>query len=359
MLFITILSILVTLKFTTGYTNLLDEQIKSIAKNYPPADYLRRDDKKGLLEPILKVRLPGTENSTLVRKHFDEFFKSLNKDWKITHDSFTDDTPIQKNMSFTNFIATRDPPNKKDGNVGRLVLAAHYDSKLTPEGFIGAIDSAFPCAAAMYVAKALDDALTKKWKHEKNGANMGLQIIFFDGEEAFENWTDKDSIYGARHLAKKMENTVTGTNSIRKNNLDAIDTLVLLDLLGTPDPQIPSYFRDTDWLHQNLGDVHTRLQHLDLAQNKTYFPSDDFFAYGGRIGDDHLPFLHRGVPILHLIPTPFPDVWHKIDDNADCLDDKTMDDWAMIMTTFTAEYFDLNKYISKSSVSSTAHRDML
>jgi len=26
------------------------------------------------------------------------------------------------------------------------VLAAHYDSKLTPEGFLGATDSAVPCA---------------------------------------------------------------------------------------------------------------------------------------------------------------------------------------------------------------------
>jgi glutaminyl-peptide cyclotransferase len=27
-----------------------------------------------------------------------------------------------------------------------------------------------------------------------------LQLIFFDGEEAFVAWTDTDSIYGARHV---------------------------------------------------------------------------------------------------------------------------------------------------------------
>ena len=31
-----------------------------------------------------------------------------------------------------------------------------------------------------------------------------LQLIFFDGEEAFKMWTDDDSIYGARHLARSM-----------------------------------------------------------------------------------------------------------------------------------------------------------
>lgn len=29
-------------------------------------------------------------------------------------------------------------------------------------------------------------------------ADVTLQLIFFDGEEAFKDWTDTDSIYGAR-----------------------------------------------------------------------------------------------------------------------------------------------------------------
>lgn len=37
------------------------------------------------------------------------------------------------------------------------------------------------------------------------GKNFGLMLIFFDGEEAFQNWSDSDSLYGSRHLAKKWE----------------------------------------------------------------------------------------------------------------------------------------------------------
>ena len=37
--------------------------------------------------------------------------------------------------------------------------------------------------------------------------DTSLQLIFFDGEEAFVDWTDTDSLYGARHLAAKMEKT--------------------------------------------------------------------------------------------------------------------------------------------------------
>lgn len=37
--------------------------------------------------------------------------------------------------------------------------------------------------------------------------NLGLMLVFFDGEEAFEQWSDNDSLYGSRHLAKKWEQT--------------------------------------------------------------------------------------------------------------------------------------------------------
>ena len=37
--------------------------------------------------------------------------------------------------------------------------------------------------------------------------DLTLQLIFFDGEEAFVEWTATDSIYGSRHLAKVWKNT--------------------------------------------------------------------------------------------------------------------------------------------------------
>jgi hypothetical protein len=32
----------------------------------------------------------------------------------------------------------------------------------------------------------------------------------------------------------------------------------------------------------------------------------------GGIGDDHVPFLQKGVDVLHLIASPFPTVWHSV-----------------------------------------------
>lgn len=100
------------------------------------------------------------------------------------------------------------PPWAQNGDVSRLTLVAHYDSKYEPEGFIGAIDSAAPCAMLMHVARSIEDALTAKWdKMQKDGSaedgleeTQGIQIIFLDGEEAFKHWTEEDSLYGARYV---------------------------------------------------------------------------------------------------------------------------------------------------------------
>lgn len=35
-------------------------------------------------------------------------------------------------------------------------------------------------------------------------SQVTLQLVFFDGEEAFEEWAPSDSLYGSRHLAEQM-----------------------------------------------------------------------------------------------------------------------------------------------------------
>lgn len=57
------------------------------------------------------------------------------------------------------------------------------------------------------IAETLDPLLNDRQKRWEEGlidddedeiADMTLQLVFFDGEEAFHDWTDTDSIYGAR-----------------------------------------------------------------------------------------------------------------------------------------------------------------
>lgn len=70
---------------------------------------------------------------------------------------------------------------------------------------MGATDSAAPCAMMLDVAEALNHLLESRTRRLEDGeeddedvADTTLQLVFFDGEEAFKDWTDSDSIYGAR-----------------------------------------------------------------------------------------------------------------------------------------------------------------
>lgn len=51
--------------------------------------------------------------------------------------------------------------------------------------------------------------------------------------------------------------------------------------------------------------------------------------------------LVSGVRILHLIPTPFPSVWHTFDDNEDNLDRSTINNLNKILQVFVFEYLNI------------------
>jgi len=61
------------------------------------------------------------------------------------------------------------------------------------------------CALMLDLAEALDPLLNSRLERLENGleddedvSETTLQLVFFDGEEAFRDWTPTDSIYGAR-----------------------------------------------------------------------------------------------------------------------------------------------------------------
>lgn len=192
-----------------GHTTLSDETLRNLPS--PGNDFNIQHG--SLLAPLLIPRVPGTPGSTAALTHFVNFFQHTLPDWTLTFQNSTATTPLSgtNKIPFVNLIATRDPPWATAGQAGRLALVAHYDSKIEPEGFIGATDSAAPCAMIMHAARSIDAALTKKWdtmEAEGIGSqgfegveeHTGVQILLLDGEEAFQTWTHTDSLYGARYV---------------------------------------------------------------------------------------------------------------------------------------------------------------
>lgn len=186
-----------------AYTPLSDDTLRRI----PAAGDDFNIHSGGLLAPILIPRIPGTPGIEAVQQHFVNFFQTQLPLWNIEWQNSTATTPAtgDRQIPFRNLVISRDPPWAQLGETSRLTLVAHYDSKINPQGFIGATDSAAPCAMLLQAARTVDAALTKKWEAmaTEGAADFlseaeGIQILFLDGEEAFVTWTDNDSLYGAR-----------------------------------------------------------------------------------------------------------------------------------------------------------------
>ncbi|THH00780.1 hypothetical protein EW026_g1804 [Hermanssonia centrifuga] len=194
--------------------HLSSSALSSITAHPDPVKNIDPTNPSSHLSKILIPRVPDTENNTAVRQYIVSTLTQLN--WHIEEDSFTDSTPYGEKR-FTNVIATKDPRAPR-----RVIVAAHFDSKFFstfPQNqFVGATDSAAPCAFMLDLAEALNPMLDKRLRRisrrdddEDDDDDDGdededddlmdttLQFVFFDGEEAFKDWTATDSIYGARN----------------------------------------------------------------------------------------------------------------------------------------------------------------
>ncbi|KAI0966171.1 peptidase family M28 [Xylaria arbuscula] len=336
----------------TAYTALSDHFLKLVPSGGDDFDI----EKGKLLAPILIPRVPGTSGQVAAQEHFVNFFRNELPSWSIEWFNSTGKTPVtgDREIPFQNLLFKREPPWVQEGQSNLLTLVAHYDSKISPEGFIGATDSAVPCAILMHVARTIDRFVTQM--HDEMNAlgeggtvpmDMGIQILLLDGEEAFLQWTATDSLYGARALAKHWETSFHPANSFYKNPLDQISMFVLLDLLGSANPTVPSPFLPTHWAYRAMANVEHRMRQLNLLESNPKAPflpdaGKEIAKFGrGMVEDDHIPFMRRGVPIMHLIATPFPSVWHTMDDDGAHLDMPTVRDWARIVTAFTLEWLDM------------------
>jgi glutaminyl-peptide cyclotransferase len=322
--------------------------------------------KTDLLDPFLIARPVGSDNHKKVQEFIIEFFQKL--DWNVTLDVSTQPTPVFppaagdqariKNRTFTNIIATLDIEAPR-----KLVIAAHYDSKILANGeFIGATDSAGPCAMLLDIASFIDDLVTDSMQ-----SVMGttLQLIFFDGEEAFGEW-DSGNTFGAQNLAREwskqpavMDEGRVGMFSIyetsNKTVLEQIDLMILLDLMAYAPPDgkfLLSYHASSSKI--KTRPVYDRLMEIEQALRENGDLSQDGQRNGkyfngltkhGTIGDDHVKFRDGNVPVLHLIGENeygnFPSVWHKLSDDAEHLNVNMLQDLSLMLKILIFEYLEI------------------
>lgn len=95
-----------------------------------------------------------------------------NNGWTVELDKFNAKTP-NGILNMTNIVATLNPIADR-----YMVIACHYDSKLMDFYFVGATDSAVPCAMMMYMAESLNQRL-EAFKNTVSQYKMSDFLFFF------------------------------------------------------------------------------------------------------------------------------------------------------------------------------------
>jgi len=213
----------------------------------------------------------------------------------VEDDAFTADTP-EGQFPVHNIIAKF--PGAKDGII---VIAGHYDTNypLRNTGYVGANDGGSSTAILLELANQL---------RGKQRAGYSVWLLWTDAEEAVKQWSPTDSLYGTRHLAEKWQNDGT---------LKKIKAFLLTDMIADADLNIDRDANSTPWLEDLV---------LQAATGLGY--QSHFFARTIAVEDDHLPFVHRGVPCADLIDLDYGygGVFHHTpQDTLDKLSPKSME----------------------------------
>ena len=187
------------LPVTYAYKPLVDSFLQNLSSGGSDFDPVQGR----LLGPILTSRVPGTTGHSAVQQHFVNFFNTELPKWTIEWHNSSTKTPTGAELSIANLVFQREPPWTKPGQANFLTLAAHYDSKSVPDGYVGAADGAVPCAILMHVARSIDRYVTQM--HDEMAElgeggtvemDMGVQVMFVDGKESFDG--SGPVLYGSR-----------------------------------------------------------------------------------------------------------------------------------------------------------------
>ena len=209
-------------------------------------------------------RYMGSENHKKLERYILDHLKGD----QVEDDAFTADT-VEGKFPVRNIIAKF--PGKKDGII---VILGHYDTvyPLRNSGFVGANDGGSSTAILLEFANQL---------RSKKRDGYSVWLVWTDGEEAVQKWSDTDSLYGTRHLAEQWQ---------KDGTLIKIKALMVMDMIGDADLNIDRDANSTPWL----------LDLIYAAAERGGYQSH-FYAREGPIEDDHLPFVKRGVPSADVI----------------------------------------------------------
>lgn len=233
---------------------------------------------------VAPKRFNGSPGHLAAEEFIKNHFKPEAAKGDLITDEFIANTPAGP-QTMRNYIVRF--PGKKDGII---VLASHYETNypLRDIPFVGANDGA--CTTALLIELG---AYFRT--HPPQGYSVWL--LFDDGEEAVQSWTESDSLYGTKHEAAKWYSDGTAKR---------IKAVLIADMIGDKDLNILEEMQSTQWLRALFEKAAINTRH-----------TANVFKTQAEEEDDHLPFLQRGMPALDVIDVDYgphtasmPDGYH-------------------------------------------------
>ena len=155
---------------------------------------------------------------------------------------------------------------------GVIILGNHYDTKYFADfEFVGANDGGSTTAWMIEMARTLGPA--------REGHTVWL--CWFDGEEAFEEWTPEDSLYGSRAMVRRLR---------EEGRLAEVRAMINVDMIADCQLTISKDRGAPEW----MTDLVWRTAH-ELGYGNEFDP------LRREIEDDHYPFRRAGIPAMDLI----------------------------------------------------------
>lgn len=232
---------------------------------------------------------PGSPAQAKVAAYIEDQLKSYGL--QVQSQEFTPVTPLGR-MRMKNVWGVK--PGARDSVI---VLASHYDSKyFEQENFVGANDGGSSSGLLLELARVLA---------QKNPTDYTLWFVFFDGEEAFLDWTNSDSLYGSRTFVSRLS---------QNGAIGKIKAMILLDLIGGKQLKIQKDYNSTKWLTSIIWEQAARMGYSNI-----FDPSG-----GTAVDDDHIPFYNAGVPVVDVIDLSYA-YWHRPEDTLDKLSARNLE----------------------------------
>jgi len=253
-------------------------------------------------------RPAGSDAITRARAYIEEQLELFG--WTVSEQAFIDQTP-RGEVHFVNLLARfhNKKPSFIQAPAPSFLLCSHYDTKVFETfRFLGANDGGSSTGLLLEMARvlALEPRLAER-----------IELVFFDGEEALENFSETDGIYGSRHFAKSM----TGWKDAKPFRGG-----ILFDMVGdrsldiTLPPSSPTKI---------ARDIFASADALKARNYFTYFDQD--------IIDDHTPLNAIGIPVIDLIDFHYSP-WHTADDTMDKLSAQSLQIVGSVTLRYLSEF---------------------